>query len=154
MVTNIEIHPGAVLGPRLVIDHGAGVVVGETAVIGSDVTIYHGVTLGGRSLDPVKRHPTIGDGVLIGTGAAVLGPIEVGTGSRIGANTVLVRSVPAGSVVVGVPGQLAPARASVAGAPQADSSSAGTATTSDRPATAVNPFSGRRELWGPEDYSI
>lgn len=127
MVTNIEIHPGAVLGPRLVIDHGAGVVVGETAEIGADVTIYHGVTLGGRSLDPVKRHPTIGDGVLIGTGAAVLGPIEVGNGSRIGANSVLVRSVPAGSVVVGVPGQLA---------------------------AAGKPYEGRRELWGPEDYSI
>lgn len=108
MLTNIEIHPGATLGPRLVIDHGAAVVVGETAVVGADVTIYHGVTLGGRSMNRRKRHPTVEDGVLIGTGAALLGPITVGEGSRIGANSVVVKSVPPGSVVVGVPGRVAP----------------------------------------------
>ena len=107
MLTNIEIHPGATLGPRLVIDHGAAVVVGETAVVGADVTIYHGVTLGGRSMNRRKRHPTVEDGVLIGTGAALLGPITVGEGSRIGANSVVVKSVPPGSVVVGVPGRVA-----------------------------------------------
>lgn len=105
-VTNIEIHPGATLGPRLFIDHGAGVVVGETAVIGSDVTLYHGVTLGGTQLNPVKRHPTLGDNVMVGAGAKLLGPITIGDDSKIGANAVLVRSVEPGSVVVGVPGQI------------------------------------------------
>jgi serine O-acetyltransferase len=104
--TNIEIHPGATLGPRLFIDHGAGVVIGETAEVGADVTIYHGVTLGGTSLDHGKRHPTIGDRVTIGAGAKVLGNLEVGDDSRIGANAVLVRSVDDHSVVVGVPGQV------------------------------------------------
>jgi serine O-acetyltransferase len=105
-LTNIEIHPGATLGPRLFIDHGAGVVIGETAEVGSDVTIYHGVTLGGTSLTHGKRHPTIGDRVTIGAGAKVLGNLEVGDDSRIGANAVLVRSVEDHSVVVGVPGQV------------------------------------------------
>lgn len=104
--TNIEIHPGATLGPRLFIDHGAGVVIGETAVVGADVTIYHGVTLGGTSLGPGKRHPTIGDRVTLGAGAKVLGNLTVGDDSRIGANAVLVRSVEDHSVVVGVPGQV------------------------------------------------
>jgi serine O-acetyltransferase len=104
--TNIEIHPGATLGPRLFIDHGAGVVIGETAVVGADVTIYHGVTLGGTSLGHGKRHPTIGDRVTLGAGAKVLGNLEVGSDSRIGANAVLVRSVDDHSVVVGVPGQV------------------------------------------------
>jgi serine O-acetyltransferase len=104
--TNIEIHPGATLGPRLFIDHGAGVVIGETAEVGADVTIYHGVTLGGTSLDHGKRHPTIGDRVTIGAGAKVLGNLKVGDDSRIGANSVLVRSVDDHSVVVGVPGQV------------------------------------------------
>lgn len=104
--TNIEIHPAASLGPRLFIDHGAGVVIGETAEVGSDVTIYHGVTLGGTSLTHGKRHPTIGDRVTIGAGAKVLGNLEVGDDSRIGANAVLVRSVDEHSVVVGVPGQV------------------------------------------------
>ncbi len=104
--TNIEIHPGAVLGPRLFIDHGAGVVIGETAEVGADVTIYHGVTLGGTSLGHGKRHPTIGDRVTLGAGAKVLGNLEVGSDSRIGANAVLVRSVDDHSVVVGVPGQV------------------------------------------------
>jgi len=104
--TNIEIHPGATLGPRLFIDHGAGVVIGETAEVGADVTIYHGVTLGGTSLTHGKRHPTIGDRVTVGAGAKVLGNLTVGDDSRIGANAVLVRSVEDHSVVVGVPGQV------------------------------------------------
>ncbi len=105
-VTAIEIHPGAQVGPGLFIDHGAGVVIGETAVIGRDCTIYHGVTLGGTSFDKVKRHPTLGDRVIVGAGAKILGAIEVGDDSRIGANAVLVRSVAGRSVVVGVPGQV------------------------------------------------
>jgi len=105
-LTGIEIHPGASLGPGFFIDHGMGVVIGETAEIGADVTLYHGVTLGGTSLAKVKRHPTIGDRVVIGAGAKVLGAIEIGDDSRIGANAVVVRSVPPNSVVVGVPGQI------------------------------------------------
>ena len=105
-LTGIEIHPGATLGPRLFIDHGSGVVIGETAEVGADVTIYHGVTLGGTSLDHGKRHPTVGDRVTVGAGAKVLGPVNVGHDSRIGANAVLVRSVDSHSVVVGVPGQV------------------------------------------------
>ncbi|MRR35316.1 serine O-acetyltransferase, partial [bacterium] len=104
--TGIEIHPGATIGRRLFIDHGMGVVIGETAEIGDNVTIYHGVTLGGVSLEKGKRHPTIGDGVVIGAGAKVWGAITIGANSRIGANAVVVRSVPANSVVIGVPGQV------------------------------------------------
>ena len=102
-VTGIEIHPGAKLGRRLFIDHGMGVVIGETAEVGDDVLIYHGVTLGGLSGQPGKRHPTIGDGVAIGAGAQVLGPILVGAGARVGANAVVVAEVPAGETVVGSP---------------------------------------------------
>ena len=102
-VTGIEIHPGAKIGRRLFIDHGMGVVIGETAEVGDDVLIYHGVTLGGLSGQPGKRHPTIGDGVAIGSGAQVLGPILVGAGARIGANAVVVAEVPAGETVVGIP---------------------------------------------------
>lgn len=105
-LTGIEIHPGAKIGPGLFIDHGMGVVIGETAEIGADVTLYHGVTLGGTSLEKGKRHPTIGDRVVIGAGAKVLGAITVGNDSRIGANAVVVKSVPPNSVVVGVPGQI------------------------------------------------
>lgn len=105
-LTGVEIHPGATLGPGLFIDHGMGVVIGETAEVGEDVTIYHGVTLGGTSLEPGKRHPTVGDRVTIGAGAKVLGPIEVGHDSRIGGNAVVVRPVADNSVVVGVPGQV------------------------------------------------
>ncbi|MGB8022258.1 MAG: serine O-acetyltransferase [Candidatus Nanopelagicales bacterium] len=104
--TGVEIHPGATLGQGLFIDHGMGVVIGETAEVGEDCTIYHGVTLGGTSLEPGKRHPTIGDRVTIGAGAKILGPIEVGHDSRIGGNAVVVRPVPDNSVVVGVPGQV------------------------------------------------
>ncbi len=105
-LTGIEIHPGATIGKRLFIDHGMGVVIGETAEVGDDVTLYHGVTLGGTSLNKGKRHPTIGDRVTIGAGAKVLGNIIIGADSRIGANAVVVKSVPENSVVVGVPGQI------------------------------------------------
>jgi len=103
--TGIEIHPGARIGPRLFIDHGMGVVIGETTEIGADVTLYHGVTLGGTSLSKGKRHPTLGDRVVVGAGAKVLGAITIGDNTRIGANSVVVKPVPANSVVVGVPGQ-------------------------------------------------
>jgi len=105
-LTGIEIHPGAKIGPRLFIDHGMGVVIGETTEIGADVTLYHGVTLGGTSLNKGKRHPTIEDRVTIGAGAKVLGAITIGHDSRVGANAVVIRPVPPNSVVVGVPGQI------------------------------------------------
>lgn len=98
-VTGIEIHPGARIGLRLVIDHGMGVVIGETSEIGDDCIIFHGVTLGGTKFDPVKRHPTVGNRVLIGAGAKVLGPILLGDGARIGANAVVTRSVESGQTV-------------------------------------------------------
>ncbi|MFB3817191.1 MAG: serine O-acetyltransferase [Candidatus Methylomirabilales bacterium] len=104
--TGIEIHPGATIGRGLFIDHGMGVVIGETAEIGADVTLYHGVTLGGTSLAKGKRHPTLGDRVVVGAGAKILGAITIGADSRIGANAVVVKSVPPNSVVVGVPGQV------------------------------------------------
>lgn len=104
--TGIEIHPGATIGRNFFIDHGMGVVIGETAEIGENVTLYHGVTLGGTSLEKIKRHPTIGDHVVIGAGAKVLGAITIGAHSRIGANAVVVKSTPPDSVVVGVPGQV------------------------------------------------
>jgi len=106
MLTGIEIHPGARIGRRMFIDHGMGVVIGETAEIGDDVTLYHGVTLGGTSWNKGKRHPTLGNGVVIGAGAKVLGPITVGSGAKIGANAVVVKNVPANAVVVGVPGRI------------------------------------------------
>ena len=106
-VTGVEIHPGAVIGRRVFIDHGMGVVIGETAEVGDDVLIYMGVVLGGTALVAEKRHPTIGDGVIIGSGASVLGPITVGDYARIGAGSVVVRPVPAGATVVGVPGRIA-----------------------------------------------
>jgi serine O-acetyltransferase len=105
ILTGVDIHPGAILGSRLFIDHATGVVIGETAEVGEDVTIYHGVTLGGSGRDTGKRHPTIGDRVIIGAGAKVLGAIKVGDDSRIGANAVVVKEVPSSAVVVGVPGQ-------------------------------------------------
>lgn len=106
LFTGVEIHPGATLGRRFFIDHGMGVVIGETAIIGDDCTLYHGVTLGGTSWDKGKRHPTLKNGVVVGAGAKVLGPIEIGEGARIGSNAVVVKSVPANSTVVGVPGRL------------------------------------------------
>ena len=105
-LTGVEIHPAAVVGRRVVIDHGMGVVIGETAVVGDDVLIYHGVTLGGTSLAQTKRHPTIGDRVLIGAGAKILGPVEIGSDTRVGANSVVTRSAPAGSVLTGIPARV------------------------------------------------
>ena len=105
-VTGIEIHPGAEIGRRLFIDHGMGVVIGETTEIGDDVLIYQGVVLGGTTLEKKKRHPTIENNVVIGAAAIVLGPITVGEGARVGANSVVVKSVPPGAVVVGVPGRV------------------------------------------------
>jgi len=104
-ITGIEIHPGAVIGKGLFIDHGMGVVIGETAEIGDNCTIYHGVTLGGTGKDKGKRHPTIGNNVLISTGAKILGPFKVGDNSRIGANAVVLREVEPNTTVVGVPGR-------------------------------------------------
>ncbi len=105
ILTGVDIHPGATLGTGLFIDHATGVVIGETAEVGDDVTIYHGVTLGGSGKDTGKRHPTIGDRVTIGAGAKILGAIKIGDDSRIGANAVVVKEVPSSAVVVGVPGQ-------------------------------------------------
>ena len=104
--TGIEIHPGATIGRRLFIDHGMGVVIGETAIVGHDVTIYHGVTLGGTSLEKRKRHPTLGNGVVIGNTSSVLGDIVVGDNSRVGAGSVVLRDVPPNSTVVGVPAHI------------------------------------------------
>ncbi len=111
--TGIEIHPGATIGQGLFIDHGMGVVIGETAELGEDVTLYQGTTLGGTSLEKGKRHPTLGDRVVVGAGAKVLGAIEIGECSRVGANAVVVKPVPACSVVVGVPGEILTPRESV-----------------------------------------
>ncbi|MDM4142396.1 MULTISPECIES: serine O-acetyltransferase [Mycobacterium] len=106
IVTGVDIHPGAILGDGLFIDHATGVVIGETAEVGDDVTLYHGVTLGGSGSDTGKRHPTVGDRVIIGAGAKVLGAIKIGDDSRIGANAVVVKPVPSSAVVIGVPGQV------------------------------------------------
>jgi serine O-acetyltransferase len=102
-LTQIEIHPGAKIGRNMCIDHGSGIVIGETAEIGDDVLLYHGVTLGGTSLSHGKRHPTVGNNVIIGAGATILGPITIGDGARVGANAVVVKAVDAGVTVVGVP---------------------------------------------------
>ena len=107
-LTGIEIHPGARIGKRFFIDHGMGVVIGETAEIGDDCMLYHGVTLGGTAYDagnPEKRHPTLGNDVIVGAGAKILGPITVGSGARIGANSVVVKDVPEGETIVGIPGR-------------------------------------------------
>lgn len=106
LLTGIEIHPGATIGRRFFIDHGMGVVIGETAVIGDDCTLYHGVTLGGTTWQKGKRHPTLGTGVVVGAGAKVLGPINIGDDARIGSNAVVTREVPAGATVVGIPGRI------------------------------------------------
>jgi serine O-acetyltransferase len=105
-LTGIEMHPGASVGRRVFIDHGMGVVVGETAVIGDDCTIYQGVTLGGTALNRAKRHPTLGRGVVVGAGAKVLGPFTVGDGARIGSNSVVIKAVPAGATAVGTPARI------------------------------------------------
>jgi serine O-acetyltransferase len=104
-LTGIEIHPGARIGPGLFIDHGMGVVIGETTEIGEDVTIYQGVTLGGTGKETGKRHPTVRDRVIVGTGARVLGPLEIGEGAKVGAGAIVIRDVPANSTVVGNPGR-------------------------------------------------
>lgn len=105
-VTGVEIHPAAQIGKRCFIDHGMGVVIGETTVIGDDVLLYHGATLGGRDIGPGQRHPTIGDRVLVGAGARILGRVNVGADARIGANAVVVRDVPDGATAVGVPAEI------------------------------------------------
>lgn len=105
-LTGIEIHPGATIGRRVFIDHGMGVVIGETAVIGDDCTLYHGVTLGGTSWNKGKRHPTLEQGVVIGAGAKVLGPITIGKGAKIGSNAVVVKDVPADATAVGIPARI------------------------------------------------
>ncbi len=105
-LTGIEIHPGATIGRRVFIDHGMGIVIGETAEIGDDSTLYHGVTLGGTSWNKGKRHPTLGRGVVVGAGANILGPIMVGDGAKIGSNAVVVRDVPAGATAVGIPARI------------------------------------------------
>ncbi len=110
-LTNVDIHPGATIGRRFFIDHGAGVVIGETAEVGDDVTLYHGVTLGGTSWNKGKRHPTLADGVVVGAGAKILGPISIGERVRVGANSVVVKDVPADRTVVGVPGRIVDTRA-------------------------------------------
>ncbi len=104
-LTQIEIHPAARIGRRFFIDHGCGVVIGETAEVGDDVTLYHGVTLGGTSWDPGKRHPTVENGVIVGTGAKILGAVTIGRGARIGANAVVIQDVPPEMTVVGIPGR-------------------------------------------------
>lgn len=107
VLTGIEIHPGAVIGRRLFIDHGMGVVIGETAELGDDVTLYQGVTLGGTSLEGGKRHPTLGNRVIVGAGAQILGPIKIGDGARVGANAVVVNEVAPGATMVGIPARVA-----------------------------------------------
>ncbi|GFG84641.1 serine O-acetyltransferase EpsC [Mycolicibacter algericus] len=108
LLTGVEIHPGATIGRRFFIDHGMGVVIGETTEIGDDVMLYHGVTLGGRSMKRGKRHPTVGDRVTIGAGAKVLGPIRIGDDSAVGANAVITRDVPANSIATGIPAVVRP----------------------------------------------
>jgi len=108
LFTGVEIHPGAVIGCRFFIDHGMGVVIGETAQVGDDCTLYHGVTLGGTSWKKGKRHPTLGNNVIVGAGAKVLGPLLIGEGARIGSNAVVVKDVPTNMTVVGVPGRIVP----------------------------------------------
>jgi serine O-acetyltransferase len=110
-LTGIEIHPGAIIGRRFFIDHGMGVVIGETAEIGEDCTLYHGVTLGGTSWNKGKRHPTLEKGVVVGAGAKILGPITVGEGARIGSNAVVVKEVPAGATAIGIPARIVEAHA-------------------------------------------
>ncbi len=105
-ITGIEIHPGAKIGKRFFIDHGMGIVIGETAEVGDDVTMYHGATLGGTGKDKGKRHPTVGNNVIISAGVKILGPIEIGDNTKIGANAVVLKNVPANCTVVGIPGKI------------------------------------------------
>ena len=136
-ITGIEIHPGAVIGRRFFIDHGMGVVIGETAEIGDDCMMYHGVTLGGTSWDKVKRHPTLKDGVIIGAGAKILGPITLGKNVRVGSNSVVVRSVDDNCTVVGIPGRVL--KKKVSDDEQFDSYAASTSSSANDPTVqAVN----------------
>ncbi|QYE99421.1 serine O-acetyltransferase EpsC [Paraclostridium sordellii] len=105
-ITGIEIHPGANIGSGILIDHGMGVIIGETAIVGNRVTIYHGTTLGGTGKESGKRHPTVGNDVIIGAGAKILGPITIGNNSKVGANSVVLKDVPSNSTVVGIPGKI------------------------------------------------
>src|SRR3970282_1571203 len=114
-LTGIEIHPGAIIGRRVFIDHGMGVVIGETAEIGDDTTLYHGVTLGSTSWKKGKRHPTLGRGVVVGAGAKILGPIVVGDGAKVGSNAVVVKDVPPGATAIGIPARIIEAQADPAG---------------------------------------
>ena len=136
-ITGIEIHPGAVIGRRFFIDHGMGVVIGETAKIGDDCMMYHGVTLGGTSWDKVKRHPTLKDGVIIGAGAKILGPITLGKNVRVGSNSVVVKSIDDNCTVVGIPGRVL--KQKVADDDQFDSYAASTSSSANDPTVqAVN----------------
>ena len=136
-ITGIEIHPGAVIGRRFFIDHGMGVVIGETSEIGDDCMMYHGVTLGGTSWDKVKRHPTLKDGVIIGAGAKILGPITLGKNVRVGSNSVVVRSVDDNCTVVGIPGRVL--KNKVSDDDQFDSYAASTSSSANDPTVqAVN----------------
>ena len=136
-ITGIEIHPGAVIGRRFFIDHGMGVVIGETSEIGDDCMMYHGVTLGGTSWNKVKRHPTLKDGVIIGAGAKILGPITLGKNVRVGSNSVVVRSIDDNSTVVGIPGRVL--KKKVSDDDQFDSYAASTSSSANDPTVqAVN----------------
>ena len=136
-ITGIEIHPGAVIGRRFFIDHGMGVVIGETSEVGDDCMMYHGVTLGGTSWDKVKRHPTLKDGVIIGAGAKILGPITLGKNVRVGSNSVVVRSVDDNCTVVGIPGRVL--KKKVSDDAQFDSYAASTSSSANDPTVqAVN----------------
>jgi serine O-acetyltransferase len=136
-ITGIEIHPGAVIGRRFFIDHGMGVVIGETAEIGDDCMMYHGVTLGGTSWDKAKRHPTLKDGVIIGAGAKILGPITLGKNVRVGSNSVVVRSIDDNCTVVGIPGRVL--KKKVSDDDQFDSYAASTSSSANDPTVqAVN----------------
>ena len=136
-ITGIEIHPGAVIGRRFFIDHGMGVVIGETAEIGDDCMMYHGVTLGGTSWDKVKRHPTLKDGVIIGAGAKILGPITLGKNVRVGSNSVVVKSIDDNCTVVGIPGRVLEKK--VSDNDQFDSYAASTSSSANDPTVqAVN----------------
>jgi serine O-acetyltransferase len=130
-VTGIEIHPGAQIGRRLFIDHGMGVVIGETAVLGDDVTMFHGSTLGGTGTQKGKRHPTLGDGVLIGAGAKILGNIRVGNNARVGANSVVLHDVPDGASVGGIPARVLPRRRLAPAGTDQMNSKAATANSKD-----------------------
>ncbi len=136
--TGIEIHPGAQIGRRVFIDHGMGVVIGETAVVGDDVLLFHGVTLGGTSMSPGKRHPTVGDRVVVGAGAKVLGPVVIGSNARIGANAVVVKDVPECATAVGIPAVIREHPGVVEAGTAASSVDSGASLATERRTTPVN----------------